>query len=240
MTLYVHTDFSIPYEIAQYIESLLPPEEPEPQEYFPMKPDCTRDQMLQGLVLQVMKHSLVPQAIHMKYGRWMLFTKSNGDFREIFNIFRQTLNLQLVKYHHDDFSFWKIQRWNGEELRHPMRAKTRDYFDSYTLDLVYSQFLNDLGCEKPHLLFAEEEFLNSESDSDCAEVASQPEEPLPAAAEEEAVESQPEELLPAAAEEEAPNPPFFNQVIQKNTLYSGRSHEPWDPFFYQWPYQQAL
>ena len=149
MSSVIINDFKIPYEIARYIVSLVPNRDKshgrdspwaEHEKFFEQGPKACFDQMKAGLVLEVTKRNQKPQALHTKYGRWMVLNVSNGDFSKIFRILDDALGLKQTSHSYVDRSFWEIQSWDGQILPKATRKSRASYIPEVKVAELYLQF----------------------------------------------------------------------------------------------------
>jgi len=157
MSSQIDKDFLIPHQIAQYIVSLVPQRDrthgndrqwAEHEKFFERGPNALLDQMQQGIVLEVARYNHKPQALHTKYGRWIVFNVSNGSFLSTFKKLQDTLRLSLVEYRHQSLSFWQVRHWNGAGLPEPIRAKREHYFHWRHVEKIFHAFKTSLSLQK--------------------------------------------------------------------------------------------
>lgn len=150
MATMVNTDLQVPYAIGRFIASQVPYLDSkvggdpwaEHKGLFEPGPSPWRDQMSQGILLEVDNHNNMPHAIYTRYGRWEVLGSNSGSFKEIFKIAKTKMNLQKIEaLSTPQISLWAVQTWDGKELPKPIKAKMEEFIPYEEAIATYEAFL---------------------------------------------------------------------------------------------------
>ena len=133
---------------------------------FKQGPDPLHDQMKQGLLLEVLNDTYVPQSICTRCGKWKIFDASRGSFEKIFQVVQQALNLKKIEsISNKEVSLWAVQSWNGEPVEEPILAdrEAGEYLSPEIAERAYKDLLS-----LDDKLFEEDFEINRELDSSLA------------------------------------------------------------------------
>jgi hypothetical protein len=129
-----NNNLKVPYEIGVFIASLVPCLDSNVQgdpwavhkDYFKSGPGPSRNQMKQGLILEVINRSHMPSSIYTRYGQWKVLGSNSGSFDEIFEVVQKTLKLRKIEeLSTAGTSYWAIQSWDGQGLEEPIKANEK-------------------------------------------------------------------------------------------------------------------